>query len=657
MKNLIVIIALCTTFLFAEKNINVESKVIDVTVFKDRALVTREAKKKLSKGDHILVFSGMTQDLQDESVRISAKGTGIVKILDVKVERKFVTENQTENIEELEAKIENLKQQLQVSFDQISVYNSKKEFVESLQAEALKVVNAKILSTSPSINKWSEMLKFVDRNLNEIFNGLRDEDTKKKQIEKEIKEIQREINQSKTWKTDEFKEIIVKIENDKAGNVNLQPTYLVQNASWYPVYDARLLSQSKTIEMNYFGMIQQSTGEDWENISLTLSTAEPMTAKFLPELSPWYINNSPLPRKGEKTSVSGSSGNNYRISYDQNYGIPSGKGTITGYVKDRQTGEPLPGVNVVLDGTTRGAATDGNGKFLIPNIKASRYNLVFNYIGFRTLKIKLNIIEKHNANLIAQLDESALEVGEAIEVTAERSLISRDMATNSVRLSAGVVNPTKPSYTNVFAKELSTNFRVKAKSTIPSDNSSHKVIVSIDELPIEFKYTAIPKISPKVYLNGKILNNTDFPFLEGEVNVFVDDDFLNKTFLNTMVPSDTLELALGSDEKIQIEKKLIKKYQESAGLLGGSKKITYEYEIQITNNRKSEEMITMQDQLPISMNEDIQLEIILPKKEKDEMKNDFRLEWKINLKPGEKKIIPIKFSIEHPNNLRVYGLE
>lgn len=659
------IVVIFTATLFGQKAIKQDSKVMEVTVFKDRALVTREATKKITAGEHVVVFSGLTQDLQDESVRISANGAGTVKILDVKVERKFVTEHQTEKIEELESKIENLKQQLQVSQDQISVYNSKKEFVESLQAEALKVVNTKILTSTPSINKWTEMLKFLDRNLNDIFKGLRDEDVKKRMTEKDIKEIQKEINQSKTWKTDEFKDIVVKIENEKAGVVSLQPTYMVQNASWYPTYDARLESQSKTIEMNYFGMIQQSTGEDWENVSLTLSTAEPMTAKFLPELNPWYINNSPLPRKGGKTSVSGSSGKNYSISYDSNFGLPSRKGTLTGYVTDQQTGEPLIGVNVLLEGTQRGAVTDENGKFLIPNVDASRYNLVFNYVGYQSLKISLRVIEKHNLNLIAQLDESALEMGEVIAVVAERPEISMDMTQSQSVLVDGVnirggrskEVDYKLNYTDVYAKELSTNFQVKAKGTIPSDNNSHKVILSINDLPIEFQYTSIPKVSPKVYLNGKILNNTDFPFLEGEVSVFVDNDFINKTFMNTIVSSDTLKLALGTDERIQIEKKLITKFQESKGLLGGSKKITYEYEIQIINNRKSEETITVQDQLPISMNEDIQVEIIIPKMEKEEFEKDYKLEWKVKLKPGEKKNIPLKFSVECPENMYIYGLE
>lgn len=144
-----------------------------------------------------------------------------------------------------------------------------------------------------------------------------------------------------------------------------------------------------------------------------------------------------------------------------------------------------------------------------------------------------------------------------------------DMTTSEVAMQAGIKSRTapKPKYSNVYAKELSTIFEIPTKNSIPSDNTPHKLTIAMDDLPIEFEYTSIPKIVPKVYLKGKIVNNKNYPLLEGEINVFVDNDFINKTYLNTIVPNDTLELALGVDERIRAEKILINKFVESKGLL------------------------------------------------------------------------------------------
>jgi uncharacterized protein (TIGR02231 family) len=212
-------------------------------------------------------------------------------------------------------------------------------------------------------------------------------------------------------------------------------------------------------------------------------------------------------------------------------------------------------------------------------------------------------------------------------------------------------------YSNVSAKDLTTTFELKTKNSIPSDNSAHKVTIASTIQPIEFEHTSIPKVVEKVYLKGKVINKNDYPFLEGEINVFIENDFINRTYLKTIVPNDTLELALGIDESIQIKKVLKNKYYESHGLISKTHRITYEQEIEVINNRNTEETILMYDQIPIPMNEKIEVQRLVPDPEQKKINNNKELSWKLKLGPGEKKVIPIKFYIEYPDDIRVYGLE
>ncbi len=632
-----------------EKTEKLDSKVAAATIFKNRALVTRQSEITLPSGKHVLIFSDLPADLQNESVRVSADGNGVIKILDVKVEQRFTSEFQQVNINKLEQKIDSLNRLKNIASDKISIYSSKKEFVESLKAQSTKFVNEKMLLHVNSIKEWNDMLKYVEDNLRDIYTGIREQNNNINKIEEQKNAIQSEINISQGRKTKNYKEVIVTIENNNYGKIKLYPSYLVQSANWYPLYDARLISESKQVELSYFGMIHQSTGEDWKDISLTLSTAEPMSIKSLPELDRWFIDTKPLPIR--HSSISRHINTEGEVSYEQNFGIPAGSGSITGHVIDNSTGEPLVGANVFLSGTKIGSATDLNGKFLIPNAPAGNYGLNVSYIGYRNENVNINVIEKNTASLTLPLEARAIS-GEAVTITAQAS--GQSKAINQ-QLSSNKIKEVK--YTNVYAKELSTSFEIKTKSSIPSDNSQHKVTIAIENLPVEYSYTSIPKISPAVYLKGKILNSNDYPLLEGEINIFVDNDFINRTFLKTIVPTDTLELALGTDDKIQIKKVLINKYQESKGFLSGSKQISYDYEIQIINNRPTEESIHIYDQIPIPMNEDINIILIEPKKDKEELDNEQKLEWTIKIKPGEKKIIPVKYTVEYPNNINVYGLE
>ncbi len=105
-------------------------------------------------------------------------------------------------------------------------------------------------------------------------------------------------------------------------------------------------------------------------------------------------------------------------------------------------------------------------------------------------------------------------------------------------------------------------------------------------------------------------------------------------------------------------KKFLKnRFIEAKGLFGGSRSVTYDYEIKLSNNRKTEEKIFVFDQLPVAMNEKIKMELINPSETEAKFNQNNELVWQLKLNPGETKIIPLKFIIEFPNNVNVFGLE
>jgi hypothetical protein len=656
-KTVVILVISCIAFLFAQEREKTDSKVISATVFKNRALVTREAEINLSKGMHSIIFSNLPDDLIDESVRIATGGSNAVKVLDVKVEKRFTTATRQEKIKVMENQIDSLQQLIKETTDRISVYYDKKAFVEALKTQSSTYINEKMLINMKNTKEWGDVLLYVDNNLNKIFEGIREQKHCQSKLDEQIKSIRSEIDNSQGAQTKNFKEVILKVEIGKKGNLKLYPSYLVQNASWFPLYDARVLSKSKEIELHYFGMLQQSTGEDWDDISLTLSTAEPLSVKSLPDLDRWFINTSPLPVR-YPVNIN-NYGNSENVTYERNMGFSPGIGAITGYIIDQETGEPLIGANVVLDNTKIATATNTEGKYYLSNVPAGHYNLNVTYAGYTPKSISFNVSERNIANLTLSLNHLSNDIL-PVEVTGKKFF--EEKSTNTTRVfDASEINmpPVKvdQKYTNVYAGELSTTFEVPTKNSIPSDNSPHKVTIAIGNSPIEFKYTSIPKLSPAVYLNGKVVNIKNYPLLQGEMNVFIDNDFINRTSINTIVPSDTLELALGIDESIQAKKVLINKFQESKGLLGGKKQITYEYEIQIKNNRKTEESIVVYDQVPITMNEEIIIELLEPKKEIKDLDNEQKLEWTVKLKPGDKINIPVKYKVLFPENSNIYGLE
>jgi len=109
-------------------------------------------------------------------------------------------------------------------------------------------------------------------------------------------------------------------------------------------------------------------------------------------------------------------------------------GKITGIIKDKDTGEPVPGVNVIIEGTRLGAATDLEGIYIILNVPPGTYNIQAMMVGFITItQSEIQVYADRTTRADFELELSIIE-GETIEVKAERPLVMRDETTKTATL-------------------------------------------------------------------------------------------------------------------------------------------------------------------------------------------------------------------------------
>jgi uncharacterized protein (TIGR02231 family) len=150
--------------------------------------------------------------------------------------------------------------------------------------------------------------------------------------------------------------------------------------------------------------------------------------------------------------------------------------------------------------------------------------------------------------------------------------------------------------------------------------------------------------------------SADTPIISGNIR----EAFVANSNLDTVAPGEELKTFLGVDESIKVEYKFLKKYQKNEGLMGRKTRFIYEYLILLTNHKKTDEKINIQDQIPISKHQDIEVRLLEPnyKQDTDILKKDQwdKLEWDLTLTAGEKKEIPLKFSVESPKDVTVEGL-
>ena len=209
-------------------------------------------------------------------------------------------------------------------------------------------------------------------------------------------------------------------------------------------------------------------------------------------------------------------------------------------------------------------------------------------------------------------------------------------------------------------------FKIAAPATIPSDGTMQKVSVTSISMPAGLSYAATPKYVPSAFLNAKVNNTSQFPFLAGQLSAFVDGAFIAESFLEQTMPGEAFDLALGVDESVVIERTLLNRFVEKTGFTNSGTRVTYEVKIELTNHKTIPVTLKLSEPLPVSRHEKIIVKLIEPADRDvgapDSAKTFQRdeegiLTWTGTLTAGAKRDFTLKFSIEHPNDLNVSGVE
>jgi uncharacterized protein (TIGR02231 family) len=191
--------------------------------------------------------------------------------------------------------------------------------------------------------------------------------------------------------------------------------------------------------------------------------------------------------------------------------------------------------------------------------------------------------------------------------------------------------------------------------TIPPDGASHKVTVARFSLEPEFDYVSAPRLVEAVYRRAKVVNASAYTFLAGQANLFLGEEFIGTTKLDLIPPQGEIELYLGVDDRIRVEREL-KRREMDKRLIGGKKRFNFGYEIELENLLATQAKITLHDQIPVPRHEEVKvkLESVDPKPSEHSELN--LLDWELSLAPKEKKTVRFDFSVECPQEMDLLGL-
>ena len=594
----------------AEKKVITE--VNEVTVFISDAQITRKKSVELKQGITILKFINLSPFIDAKSIQVKASGD--ITVLSVNHQQNYIDKlEKQQELLDLESKFQGLENKINLEKTYLDILKEELVFLQENRTiggknQELSVANLKEASNFYSTKLTSLKLKEI-----EINNRLHDLYKSKSDLDNQIKTI--------TSKRDfPNGEILVKVDAKNYTKSNFELAYLVGNTGWFPTYDIRAKNVNSPIDIIYKANIKQDTKVDWNNVKLKLSSANPNVSGVAPELKTYFLNYNTLP---------------------PTYNLISNE--VRGKVVDEQQ-LPLPGVNVIVKGSTIGTTTDfdGNYSITLPNNSSQ---LEFTYIGYVSQTLAVT-----NSNLNVHLKEDNQTLDEVVVVgygSSKRKSISSALEGKVAGLRKSETSSLQIPSEQVV-KQTTIDFEIDIPYSIKSDNKSYAVDMVGYNLPAEYKYYCVPKIDKDAFLIANISDWEKYNLLEGEANIFFEDTYIGKTLLDVRYASDTLKISLGRDKNVSVKREKVKNFTTKQ-LIGSKKEETKVWAIDVKNNKKQKIDIIIFDQVPVSTLEEIKVDVLEISVSKHNVETG-EIKWDFSINPNELKKFELKYLVKYPKN-------
>ncbi len=319
---------------------------------------------------------------------------------------------------------------------------------------------------------------------------------------------------------------------------------------------------------------------------------------------------------------------------------------VRGRVTDQADGSPIPGANVQVQGTTVGTVTNLDGQYQLALPQNAR-SLVFSFIGYASQEVSI-----YGGEINVALEPDIQELSEIV-VTGYSDALQGKVAGVQVEEKK---TRQKPVPVSQVVQPTTVSFAVDIPYTIPSDGENYTVEMQDLSIPATYEYFTAPKVSKEVFLTALITNWAPYNLMAGEASIFFEDTFVGRSVLDVDQLDDTLTVSLGQDRSISVSRTRVADYSEK-NFFGTTRSEQVGYEIALRSNKAQPVSIVVEDQIPVSTNEQIRVDV------EETSSADYNeatglLRWSLELPAAgdpaaETKKLRFGYEVKYPKNQRV----
>jgi hypothetical protein len=571
-----------------DKNI-VSSTLKSAMVYRVGAELTHTAKASLSQGNNELVIDNISNRIDVNSLLIGSNGN--VTILSVEFSTNFLRPQiKLPIVKKLEDSLETINDEITKA--QV-ILKTDQELLDLLKAN--KEIRGD--QTGVSVTELTKMVEYYKIKTLELQNEISRYKEKEKKLQVIANKISQQITEEEQKNSKTIGKLLLQLYCPVAGQYDFTISYVTPSASWKPTYDLRVDNINKPVALAYKAKLAQSTGIDWDNVKLSLSTSIPAQHNNAPEIKSWFLRYHQELTRVDVDDVSPYKEKRYETAAPAMAMQEEVK--ILGYgSKKVDQGEPV----YVVNGAVMTKAEFGK---INPN-------------DIRNLEVLKN-------SAATALYGTRANWGAIVVTLKEMS-----------------------DYVGVKDNQLNVVFEIELPYDVPSNGKEQNVSLKDYKIPALYKYYSVPRLDKDAYLVGEIVDWEALNLLPGEANIIFEGTYIGKTLIDAGKVQDTMNLTLGRDKRLVVTREKLTDFS-SVKFLGANKKQTFTYEITVRNNKKEAVQMELKDQYPLTTDKDIEVELL---QYDGAVKNDETgiVTWKTQLAPGEIKKYRLSYSVKYPKD-------
>ena len=571
-----------------------------VTVYRTGAEMTHSAKISLSKGNSELVIENLSNNLEINSVQV--KSNDNVTVMGVE----FNTDYLKDEIKKPRTKM------LEDSIEKLNTEIDKIKLNESITADLLTVLKAnkeiKGTQTGLSVAELMKLMDYYKLKSAELQLELAQLKQKKEKLAKLLEKIASQIDEEEKKNNKSSGSLVLQLNCAIAGKYDFVITYISNNAYWNAFYDLKATSVVAPLKLIYRAKIFQTTGIDWKQVKLSLSTSTPTQTGNAPVFKAWFLSYiNPVQR--------------YERDLLMQNNIQSFNGMLQGKAAGVSVQQNSPGADYKIQ--IRGTSTiKGNNKPL--------------YV--------VNGIPMEDGS-IGDIDPNSIKDIQVLKDVNATAIYGSRASNGAILIT---LKDGLDDYISIANRELDITFNIELPYDVPTNGKAQTATLKEYDVPVTYKYYAVPKLDKEAFLLAEVADWEGLNLLPGEANIIFEGTYIGKSFIDPSSTQDTINLTMGRDKRVVIKREKLKDFS-SVKFLGANKKQVLTYEITIKNNKKDEVNMILKDQYPVSQNKEVEAELLESNNAAVNEETGV-LTWKLKLAPGEVKKVKISYSVKYPKD-------